>query len=130
MNEHELCKYCQGTPESEPLKEDDLPCKDHSPQPPTDIEANIHCCEGMDECINRTTMLEWIESYGQQQRKIAREENTEYKSLEQSFMALKDDYSEICKALGFKGDAWFGDPLVPHKEIIKKAELLQALNPK
>lgn len=50
----------------------------------------------------------------------------EVKSLEQSWMSLKDEYSSLCRALGFEGDAWFGDPKVPHAEIIAKAkELIQ-----
>lgn len=39
-------------------------------------------------------------------------------------MTLKDDYREICRALGFKGDAWFGDPLVKRSEIVAKAKEL------
>lgn len=53
------------------------------------------------------------------------EANSGQKSVEASWMALKDDYSEICRALGFEGDAWFGDPLVKHEDIVARAKALQ-----
>lgn len=48
----------------------------------------------------------------------------EYKSLEQSWMVLKDQYSEIAIALGFKGDSFWGDPLVSHTDILERAREL------
>lgn len=47
-----------------------------------------------------------------------------YKQQEQEWMVLKDQYSEIARALGFKGDAWFDDPLASHEEIVKRAKEL------
>ncbi len=44
----------------------------------------------------------------------------EVKSSEQSWMGLKDEYSTLARILGFEGDSWFGDPLVPHAEIVSK----------
>jgi hypothetical protein len=44
-----------------------------------------------------------------------------YKGMEQSFMVLKDQYAEVALALGFEGDAFFGDPLASHKEIVARA---------
>lgn len=60
--------------------------------------------------------------------KAKEEEREKAKSLEQSWMSLKDDYSEICRAIGIKGDAWFGDPIISHKEILEhiKTEISQA----
>lgn len=49
----------------------------------------------------------------------------EYKALEQAWMSLKDDYAELARALGVKGDAWFGDPLKSHKEVIAVAKSLE-----
>lgn len=48
----------------------------------------------------------------------------EYKAMEQSFMALKDQYAELARALGFEGDAWFGDPLASHDDVVKRAREL------
>jgi len=45
----------------------------------------------------------------------------QYKSMEQSFMVLKDQYSEVARAMGFPGDAWFNDPLASHEEIVARA---------
>lgn len=47
-----------------------------------------------------------------------------YKRLEQENMVLLDKYAEIATALGFEGDAWFGDPLATHKEIVQRAKEL------
>ena len=48
----------------------------------------------------------------------------EYKAIEQSWMYLKDQYAEVARALGFEGDAWFGDPLADHAEIVAKARTI------
>jgi hypothetical protein len=48
----------------------------------------------------------------------------EVKSLEQSVMNEMDKYQSLAKALGFEGDAWFGDPLASHQEILAKAQAL------
>lgn len=50
-----------------------------------------------------------------------------YKGMEASWMHLRDQYSEIARALGFDGDAWFGDPLASHEEIVSRAKKLAAL---
>lgn len=49
-----------------------------------------------------------------------------FKAAEQDWMVLKDQYSEVARALGFEGDAWFGDPLAAHDEIVARAKLLAA----
>ena len=46
---------------------------------------------------------------------------SEFKAMEQSWMVLKDQYSEIARALGFAGDAWFDDPLASHDQIVSRA---------
>ena len=48
----------------------------------------------------------------------------EYKAIEQAFMCLKDDYCELARALGFKGDPFWGDTFVPHAEILAKVKEL------
>lgn len=50
----------------------------------------------------------------------------EYKAIEQSFMVLKDQYSEVARALGFKGASFWGDPRESHEEIVATAENLRA----
>jgi len=45
----------------------------------------------------------------------------EYKAIEQDYMVLKDQYAELARALGFPGDAWFGDPLASHSEVVARA---------
>lgn len=50
----------------------------------------------------------------------------EYKRAEQDFMSVKDQYAEVARALGFEGDAWFGDPLVTHSQIVARARDLVA----
>ncbi len=43
----------------------------------------------------------------------------EYKNMEQQFMLIKDEYAELARAAGFEeGDAWFGDPLEEHADIV------------
>ncbi len=44
------------------------------------------------------------------------------KQREDDWLILKDQYSELARALGFEGDAWFGDPLASHGEILIRAE--------
>ena len=39
-------------------------------------------------------------------------------------MILKDEYSELTRALGFKGDTFWGDTFVPHAEIVAKVKEL------
>lgn len=51
----------------------------------------------------------------------------EAKANEQAFMAIKDQYAELARALGFEGDAWFGDPLAGHDEIVARARELATL---
>lgn len=52
-----------------------------------------------------------------------------YKAGEQSWMVLKDQYSEVARALGFEGDAWFGDPLASHEDIVARAKELAEQRP-
>ena len=49
---------------------------------------------------------------------------SEFKAAEQAYMVVKDQYSEVARALGFEGNAWFGDPLARHEEIVARAERL------
>ena len=44
------------------------------------------------------------------------------KAMEQQWMSLKDDYAELARAIGVEGDAWFGDPLASHKEVVQVAK--------
>lgn len=53
----------------------------------------------------------------------------DYKSLEQSWSSLKDQYSELARAMGFEGDAWFNDPLASHEEILGRAHELANSGP-
>lgn len=46
----------------------------------------------------------------------------EYKAMEQSWMVLKDQYSEIVRALGFPGVGFWGDPVATKEEILKRIE--------
>jgi hypothetical protein len=60
--------------------------------------------------------------------------NQEIKSLEMSYMSIKDDYSELARAFGIEGDAWFGDPLMSHKEVLERvrshsAHLVERIRP-
>lgn len=48
----------------------------------------------------------------------------EYKGMEQAFMSTKCEYAEIALSMGFEGDAWFGDPLAAHAEIVARAKAL------
>jgi hypothetical protein len=42
-------------------------------------------------------------------------------------MQLKDEYSALAKALGFKGVGWFDDPLESHAVILAHAKKVQAV---
>jgi hypothetical protein len=42
---------------------------------------------------------------------------------EQQWMILKDQYSELARAAGSEGDAWFGDPLESHEDVLALLEL-------
>lgn len=46
----------------------------------------------------------------------------DYKSLEQSYMLLRDQYSDIARALGFPGVGPWDDPIVEHADIIARAQ--------
>jgi hypothetical protein len=52
----------------------------------------------------------------------------EAKQLEQQWMVLKDQYSELARALGFTGDSFWGDPIETHEEILATAIRLKALD--
>jgi len=47
------------------------------------------------------------------------------KANDASWMALKNDYSELARTIGAKGDPWFGDPLCSHKELLDMAKTLR-----
>lgn len=50
------------------------------------------------------------------------------KAFEQSYMVLKDEYSELARALGFQRNAMFDDPLECHAEVLAKVvQLTQEL---
>lgn len=51
----------------------------------------------------------------------------EFKALEQSFMVLKDQYSELAQAIGVEADAFWGDPLEDHAGVMAKAKLLKCV---
>lgn len=51
-----------------------------------------------------------------------------HKALEQAYMVLKDEYSELARAIGVEGDAFWGDPLESHTEVLAKAKLLKELS--
>ena len=48
------------------------------------------------------------------------------KGLELDWLMLKDQYSEVARALGFGGDSFYGDPLVSHEEVVARAKQLHA----
>lgn len=52
-----------------------------------------------------------------------------YKAEEQAWMVLKDQYAEVARALGAPCDAWFGDPLCSHEEVVARAKALAAASP-
>ena len=52
--------------------------------------------------------------------------NQKVRSLEQAYMSVKDEYSELARAFGIEVDAWFGDPLISHKEILEQVESYSA----
>ena len=46
-------------------------------------------------------------------------------ALQRVAKAAKDDgYAKVARALGFEGNAWFGDPLADHAEIVAKARTM------
>jgi len=46
----------------------------------------------------------------------------EMKFLEQQNMVLMDKYADLARAIGIECDSWFGDPLLTHVEIVRKAK--------
>ena len=40
---------------------------------------------------------------------------------EQAFMAMKESYAEVARALGFEGDGFWGDPYASQEEIVERA---------
>ena len=50
----------------------------------------------------------------------------EYKSLEQSYMSLMDDYSDVARALGFAGSGFWGDVSASHPAILARARACRA----
>lgn len=55
----------------------------------------------------------------------ASEARQEFKALEQSYMVLQDQYSELARAIGVEGDAFWGDPLESHDQVLAKAKILK-----
>lgn len=43
---------------------------------------------------------------------------------ELNWMHLKDQYSELARAAGSPGDAWFGDPLESHEQVLARIKAL------
>ena len=52
---------------------------------------------------------------------------SEAKSMEQAFMCVKDEYSELARALGIRGDSWFGDPIETHEDVVRHARRVLAV---
>lgn len=50
----------------------------------------------------------------------------QYKSAEQAYMLMRDQYSEVARALGFDGEGYWGDPMATHEEIVERATALKA----
>jgi hypothetical protein len=49
-----------------------------------------------------------------------------YKSLEISWHQLKDQYSEIARAVGMPSDPFWGDPLGSHADVLARVQQLVA----
>jgi hypothetical protein len=47
---------------------------------------------------------------------------------ETQWMILKDQYSDLAKAIGFKGVGWFDDPIESHAVILAEAKRLYDLS--
>lgn len=47
-------------------------------------------------------------------------------SDEQAWMALKDQYAELARAAGTPADAWFGDPLEKHEQVLERIKTSDA----
>lgn len=45
-------------------------------------------------------------------------------SEQQAWMVLKDQYSELARAAGSPSDAWFGDPLEKHEQVLERIKSL------
>lgn len=52
---------------------------------------------------------------------------SDYKSLEQSYMCLKEEYSEVARALGFEAAGLWGDPNETHAQIVDRATEVMAI---
>jgi hypothetical protein len=50
----------------------------------------------------------------------------DYKELEISWHQLKDQYSELARALGMPGDPFWGDPLDSHAVVLARAKELSS----
>lgn len=48
----------------------------------------------------------------------------DYAGLEISWHQLRDEYSELARALGVPGDGFWGDPLVSHADVMARANEL------
>ena len=72
-----------------------------------------------------TTLTTLLENERKRWEERESELVNEVKSLEVAWMSLKDDYSELARALGAPGDAWFGDPLEGHAQVLARAKATQ-----
>lgn len=50
----------------------------------------------------------------------------EAKDNELAFMVAKDEYSGLARALGVRSDAFFGDPLESHQDVVRRANSIMA----
>ena len=82
----------------------------------------IMCYNKQEKLLER--LREIIQAERQKREEVESELRGKIAGLEQQWMFLKDDYSELARAIGVKGDAWFGDPLCSHKEVLEKVEAL------
>lgn len=73
----------------------------------------------VDELIDANAQLEQLQTMYDSLR-------DDEAASEIAWMQLKDDYSEIARALGFDGDSFWGDPLVSHADIVARAKELAA----
>lgn len=46
------------------------------------------------------------------------------RSWELSWMQLKEEYSELARAIGMPSDSFYGDPLVEHTDVMARAKEL------
>ncbi|HKR96537.1 MAG TPA: hypothetical protein VJW55_14275 [Candidatus Angelobacter sp.] len=52
---------------------------------------------------------------------MSADQRDEFKALEQAYMVLKDQYTELAKALGAPAIGFWGDSAWPHAALLKAA---------